>query len=56
MKKEIENTNESKTKDLHVNIPLRLAKRVRIAAEENGTTITNMVIEALDDFLRKQEE
>ena len=56
MKKELENTNESKTKDLHVNIPLRLAKRMRIAAEENDTTITNMVIEALDDFLRKQEK
>ncbi len=55
MENEREEQDKSQTKGLHVNIPLRLAKRVRLAAKENGTTITNIVIEALDEFLRKQE-
>ena len=45
-----------KTKDLHVLIPMRLAKRVRAYASENCTTITNVVIEALDSFLREYEK
>lgn len=40
--------------DLHVNLPCHLADRVRIYATENGTTVTNVVIEALDTFLREQ--
>ena len=44
-----------KTKDLHVLLPLRLAERVRLHALENETTITSVVIEALDAFLRRQK-
>jgi hypothetical protein len=42
------------TKDLRVILPLRLAERVGAYAEEHNTTITNVVIEALDTFLRNQ--
>lgn len=44
-----------KTKDLHVLLPLGLAERVRLHALENETTITSVVIEALDAFLRTQK-
>lgn len=45
-----------KTKDLHVQIPVRLAERVRQYAEDNQTTITSVVIEALDSFLRRPQD
>lgn len=44
-----------KTKRIHVHIPWGLAERVRIHAVENSTTMTNVVIEALDTFLRSQK-
>ena len=44
-----------KTKVLHVLLPLKLAKRVRLYALENKTTITSVVIEALDAFLRRKK-
>ena len=44
-----------KTKDLHVLLPLKLAARVRLYALENETTITSVVIEALDAFLRRKK-
>jgi len=36
-----------------VKLPPILAKRAEIYAKENNTTITNIVIEALDSFLRE---
>ena len=55
-KPEIQKEDVSKkTKDLHVLLPLRLAERVRLHALENETTITSVVIEALDAFLRRQK-
>ena len=51
-----DNDREKKIKDLHVRIPWRLAERVKAHAEENDTTITNVVIEALDAFLRGPKE
>ena len=50
----IEEDGSKKTKDLHVLLPLKLAERVRACARENETTITSVVIEALDAFLRTQ--
>jgi hypothetical protein len=40
--------------DLHVILPCDLAARVKIYATENHTSLTHVVIEALDTFLREQ--
>jgi len=40
------------TQEYHLNIPCVLAARAETYAKENDTTITNVVIEALDHFLR----
>ena len=48
------NTQKIECEDLHVNLPCDLAARVKIYATENHTSVTNVVIEALDTFLREQ--
>ena len=48
-----ENPKEN-SKDLHIRIPAKLAARVRAFASENDNTITGVVIEALDIFLREK--
>ena len=48
------NSQNSECEDLHVNLPCDLAARVKIYANENDTSVTNVVIEALDTFLREQ--
>jgi hypothetical protein len=40
------------TRDMTLRIPCKLAERVDAYAKENGTDIENVVIEALDVFLR----
>ena len=40
------------TKEFNLHIPCRLAERVEAYASKNNTEITNVVIEALDTFLR----
>ena len=40
-------------KELSIKIPCRLAQRVETYARENGTDIENVLIEALDVFLRE---
>lgn len=40
--------------DLSISLPCGLANRIRHYAEENHTSLTNVLIEALDAFLRKQ--
>ena len=42
-------------KDLLSQLPSRLAKRVMDYAKENETTVANVLIEALDTFLRGQQ-
>lgn len=42
------------TQELSLNIPCRLAERIDAYAKETGTDIENVVIEALDLFLRAQ--
>jgi len=37
-----------------IHLPRRLAKRIEKYANENGNTVTGVVIEALDTFLRGQ--
>jgi len=41
--------------DLHISIPCELADRVRGFAEKNGTSVTNVLIEALDAFIRSRK-
>ena len=42
------------TKEFNIQIPCMLAERVESYATRNNTTITSVIIEALDTFLRKQ--
>ncbi|KJS30335.1 MAG: hypothetical protein VR64_16680 [Desulfatitalea sp. BRH_c12] len=39
------------TEQIVINIPSRLAKRIQRYADENGNSITGVVIEALDALL-----
>ena len=39
------------TEQIVINIPCRLVKRIQRYADENGNTITGVVIEALDALL-----
>jgi hypothetical protein len=39
------------TEQIVINIPCRLARRAQKYADENGNTITGVVIEAMDAFL-----
>ena len=43
------------TKEFNIKIPCRLAERVEAFAKENNTDITGIVIEALDAFLRGEQ-
>ena len=43
------------TKEFTIQIPCRLAERVEGFASANNTTITGVMIEALDTFLREQK-
>lgn len=43
------------TQEFKIQIPCRLAERAETYAAANKTTITGMVIEALDTFLRDQK-
>ena len=44
------------TEQFVINIPCRLAKRAQKHADENGNTITGVVIEALDALLGGRTE
>jgi hypothetical protein len=44
------------TQQITIHLPCRLAERVDKYASENGSTITNVVIEVLDQFLRCRQE
>ena len=43
------------TQELTIQIPCRLAERINAYTSQNDSTITNVVIEALDIFLREQK-
>ena len=43
------------TQQIMIHLPCRLADRVDKYAKENGNTVTGVVIEALDTFLRRQK-
>lgn len=44
--------NPDETQELTIQVPRRLSERVERYANENGNTVTGVVIEALDTFLR----
>jgi hypothetical protein len=46
---------DSQTQQLTIHLPCRLAKRVERYANENGNSVTGVVIEALDTFLRSKK-
>jgi len=41
--------------DLHISVPCELANRVRGYAEKNDTSVANVLIEALDAFIRSRK-
>jgi hypothetical protein len=53
--KDIKDQCTDLTKDFNLQIPCRLAERVEAYASANNATITGVVIEALDTFLREQQ-
>jgi hypothetical protein len=48
------NPSSDSGQEITIKIPPILAKRAEFFAAENNTTVTNVVIEALDTFLREQ--
>ena len=42
------------TQSLTIELPCKMVERIERYAKENGATVTGVVIEALDSFLRKQ--
>ena len=52
----IEENHKEETEDLHIRIPEILAKRVRNFASENDISITGVMIEAIDVFLREHNK
>jgi hypothetical protein len=42
------------TQELTVEIPCRLAERIEAYASQTGTSLAQVMIEALDDFLREK--
>jgi len=43
------------TQNLTIEIPCALAERIDRYARENGSTVAGVLIEALDEFLRKAD-
>ena len=54
-KKNLKDRYTDTSQDLNIQIPSRLVERVESYASETGTTVTNVVIEALAIFLREQK-
>ena len=44
------------TKNLNIKIPPQIHKRLKLYATFNNTTIKNVVIEAIEDYLNKRKE
>ena len=42
------------TQSITVDLPCAMAERIQKLAKEKDTTLSNILIEALDSFLRKQ--
>lgn len=55
MSKNPETICSDPTQDVTIHIPCALAERVAAYAEDNASTFSSVVIEALDFFLRGQK-
>ena len=55
MTKSSDKNGNNQCENLHFDIPCELSERVRDYAEKNDVSITNVIIEALDAFLRSQK-
>ena len=53
--KKFEDRGSEMKKEFHIQIPCRLAERIEAYASLNNATITGVVIEALDTFLRRRQ-
>ena len=53
--KNFEDQDADIKKEFHLQIPWRLAERIEAYASANNATIIGVVIEALDTFLREQQ-
>jgi hypothetical protein len=42
--------------ELHISIPCELARRIRHYTSESGSELSQVIIEALDTFLRRQNQ
>lgn len=51
---EFETQCNNAAEEYTIQIPCTLAKRLNVFASENHTSITNVVVEAVDYFLRQQ--
>lgn len=47
---------ETPCEELHITVPCELAKRIRHYTSESGSDLTQVVIEALDTFLRRENK
>jgi hypothetical protein len=47
---------ETSCEELHITVPCELAKRIRHYTSESGSDLTQVVIEALDTFLRRENK
>ncbi|MDJ0784852.1 MAG: hypothetical protein QNJ22_23000 [Desulfosarcinaceae bacterium] len=47
---------EISCEELHISIPCELAKRIRHYTSESGSDLAQVIIEALDTFLRRQNK
>lgn len=48
-------TCDDDTQQFTIHLPCRLAERAEKYAKDNGYSVTGVVIEALDTFLRRQK-
>ena len=54
MTEELKNQCQDLTQCLTIELPCRMVERVERYAKENGLDVSGVLIEALDEFLRKQ--
>ncbi len=53
---EIKNECKDPTQSVTIELPCALVERVNNLAQENDTTLANILIEALDSFLRQRSQ
>jgi hypothetical protein len=54
MTEEIKNQCQDPTQTLSIELPCQMVQRIERYARDNDVSLTGVLIEALDNFLRKQ--